>query len=103
VDYFTPSLVLAFLLFAIGAGGALCRRNAISLLMCIELMLNAANLAIIALATRAGAEAMANASLIVLFVITVAAAEAAVGLAIFIRLHTDNNHLDVDRMEVLRG
>lgn len=111
MSVFSASLCLAVALFCIGAVGALAKRNAISVFMCVELMLNAANLAIVTFAAYSGAveklgvvpDQALHGILIVLFVITVAAAEAAVGLAIFIRLHRDQGHIDTDRMEVLKG
>mgnify|MGYP001060460190 CR=1 FL=1 len=94
-------LYLSLILFAIGAVGVLSKRNAISLFMCIELMLNAANLAILTFALRGGW--MTDGSLLVLFIITVAAAEAGVGLAVFIKIFNEHKHVDVDRMEELKG
>ena len=99
--FFQASLSLALVLFCIGAVGVLVKRNAISLFMCVELMLNAANLAILAFAMRAGL--MIDGALLVLFVITVAAAEAGVGMAIFIKIFNEELHVDVDRMEALKG
>jgi len=99
--FFMACLVLSLVLFGIGAIGVLVKRNAISLFMCVELMLNAANLSILAFALRSGL--MVDGALLVLFIITVAAAEAGVGLAIFIRIFNSELHVDVDRMEELRG
>ena len=78
VEYY---LMLAAVLFAIGAVGVLLRRNVIVIFMSIELMLNAVNLAFVALARQLGSM---DGQVIVFFVMTVAAAEAAVGLAIII-------------------
>ncbi|MEP7175553.1 MAG: NADH-quinone oxidoreductase subunit NuoK, partial [Gemmatimonadales bacterium] len=77
-----PSLGLSAILFCIGVAGVLLRRNAIILFMCIELMLNAVNLTFVALAQLYGASGY----ILVFFVMTVAAAEAAVGLAIIISI-----------------
>ncbi len=74
-------LLLSAVLFAIGAAGALTRRNGISIFLSIELMLNAGNLSLIAYARQWGDH---TGQLIVFFVMAVAAAEAAVGLALFI-------------------
>ena len=74
------ALGLSAVLFSLGVAGVLLRRNAIVLFMCIELMLNAVNLSFVALAQLHGA----SGQVIVFFVMTVAAAEAAVGLAIII-------------------
>lgn len=100
-SFFTACLALSLALFGIGAIGVMVKRNAISLFMCVELMLNAANLAVLAFAMRGGW--MVDGALLVLFIITVAAAEAGVGLAIFIRIFNEHSHVDVDRMEALKG
>jgi NADH:ubiquinone oxidoreductase subunit K len=96
-------LVLSALLFAVGLAGALTRRNAILVLMGIELMLNAANLNFIA-AWRYGPhpEALAGV-LFVLFSIGVAAAEAAVGLALIISVHRLCGTTDLSRVDSLKG
>jgi NADH:ubiquinone oxidoreductase subunit K len=81
-------LILAGLLFAIGSFGFLARRNAISMLMSIELMLNGVNLAIVAFGAFGGSAALAaQGSVIALMLIAVAAAEATVGLAIVIAIY----------------
>jgi NADH-quinone oxidoreductase subunit K len=93
-------LVLASLLFAIGMFGFLARRNAISMLMSIELMLNAVNLTIIAFGSfvpRLGV----NASVIALLVIGVAAAEATVGLAIVIAIYRNKKTPLVDEYDAM--
>ena len=83
----TAYLVLASILFAIGMFGFLARRNAISMLMAIELMLNAVNLSIIAFASFATSPAFrSNGSVIALLVMAVAAAEATVGLSIVLAI-----------------
>ena len=79
----THYLVLAAALFMIGMVGVLIRKNGLIVFMCIELMLNAANLTFIAFARQLGGE---SAHSFVFFIMTVAAAEAAVGLAIFVAL-----------------
>jgi len=94
-----PSLALSGILFSIGVLGALLRRNAIILFMCVELMLNAVNLAFIAFARLHGAEG----HVIVFFVMTVAAAEAAVGLAIMLALFRHNQSLDLQDINLLHG
>lgn len=92
-------LLLAALLFCIGTVGALTRRHGITIFLSIELMLNAVNLTLAAysrlLEDRHG-------HLLVLFAIAVAAAEAAVGLAIFIAIFRNRRTIDVDRMQLLR-
>ena len=94
-----PSLALSGILFSIGVLGVLLRRNAIILFMCIELMLNAVNLAFIAFAQLHGAQG----HVIVFFVMTVAAAEAAVGLAIMLALFRHNQSLDLQDINLLHG
>lgn len=93
------ALALSGLLFAIGVVGVLLRRNAIVMFMCIELMLNAVNLSFVALAQRLGPEGHA----IVFFVMAVAAAEAAVGLAIMIAIYRHKESVNVKEINLLRG
>jgi NADH-quinone oxidoreductase subunit K len=93
------AILLSVALFAIGVLGVFLRRNIITILMCIELMLNAANLAFVAYSRALGA---LDGQLLVFFVMTVAAAEAAVGLAIVIALHRTKDTLDVDAFDVLK-
>jgi NADH-quinone oxidoreductase subunit K len=88
-------LILAVLLFGIGVFGFLAKRNAIAMLMSIEIMLNAVNLAIIAFGAFT-AELAAQASTIALFVIAVAAGEATVGLAIVIAIYRNRRTPLVD-------
>lgn len=92
-------LALSALLFTIGAVGVLVRRNAIVLFMCIELMLNAVNLAFVAFSRSVGIEGQ----VFVFFVMTVAAAEAAVGLAIIISIFRHLESVDVKDFNLLRG
>ena len=103
-DLLVPAL--AGLLFAIGVFGALTRRNGITIFLSIELMLNSVNLALIAY-SRQIAEAWVpqpglTGHVIVLFVIAVAAAEAAVGLALFIAVYRGRRTIDVDRLNLMR-
>jgi NADH-quinone oxidoreductase subunit K len=94
-------LVLSGMLFAIGAFGFLARRNAISLLMSIELMLNAVNLTIIAFGAFSPA-LRTSASVIALIVIAAAAAEATVGLAIVIAIYRNRKTPLVDEYDAMR-
>jgi NADH-quinone oxidoreductase subunit K len=94
----TESLVLSAILFAIGVAGVLIRRNAIILFMCVELMLNAVNLAFVSLSQQVGIDGQ----VFVFFVMTVAAAEAAVGLAIIISIFRLNETVDVKDFNLLR-
>ena len=92
-------LLLSALLFGIGVAGVLIRRNAIVVFMSVELMLNAANLAFIAFA-RAGQSPVGQ--VIVFFVIAVAAAEVAVGLAIIVAIFRVRRRLSVDDLSLMR-
>jgi NADH-quinone oxidoreductase subunit K len=94
----TYSLALSAILFSIGAAGVVVRRNAIILFMCIELMLNAVNLAFVAISPYAGVEGQ----VIVFFVIAVAAAEAAVGLSIVISIFRHRESVDIKNFSLLR-
>jgi NADH-quinone oxidoreductase subunit K len=92
-------LVLSALLFSIGVAGVLVRRNAMIIFMCIELMLNAINLSLVAFSSFLGND---NGQIFVFFVMTVAAAEAAVGLAIVISLFRNKESLDIDKINILK-
>ena len=93
-------LVLSFLLFVLGVLGVLIRRNVLIVLMAIELMLNGANLALLAVSRQLANDA---GHALALFVITVAAAEAAVGLALVIALFRVSGKVDIDEFKLLRG
>lgn len=95
----THYLALSAILFTIGAAGVLFRRNAIIIFMCIELMLNAVNLTLIAFSQFLGNQ---NGQILVFFVMTVAAAEAAVGLAIVIAMFRNKEVIEVDKMNILK-
>jgi len=92
-------LLLSAALFAIGTVGALTRRNGISIFLSIELMLNAANLTLVAYARQLDQR---TGQLIVFFVLAVAAAEAAVGLALFIAVFRQRHTIDVNRLNLMR-
>jgi len=92
-------LGLSALLFAIGVLGVLVRRNVIVIFMAIELMLNAVNLAFVAIARQRGSM---DGQVIVFFVMTVAAAEAAVGLAIIIAMFRNRETTNADELATLR-
>ena len=94
------TLVFSALLFAIGVVGVLTRRNALILFMCVELMLNAVNLTFVALSRLHGGTL---GQAFVVFVMTVAAAESAVGLAIIIAVYRHFGTVDLDRINLLRG
>jgi NADH-quinone oxidoreductase subunit K len=92
-------LILSAILFIIGAAGVLSRRNAIIVFMSIELMLNSANLTLIAFSMFLG---NATGQMLVFFVMTVAAAEAAVGLAIVIALFRQKKTVNLDEINILK-
>ncbi len=95
----THYLALGAVLFAIGVGGVLVKKNAIIVFMSIELMLNAANLTFLAFARQSG---NVSGHAIAFFVIAVAAAEAAVGLAIVIAVYRSRGTVAVDEVDGLR-
>ncbi len=93
-------LIVSAILFSVGAAGVLFRRNAIIIFMCIELMLNAVNLTLIAFSQFLGDQ---SGQILVFFVMTVAAAEAAVGLAIVIAMYRNKETVHVDDLNLLKG
>ena len=94
----TEALVLSAILFVIGTFGVLVRRNAIIMFLCIELQLNAVNLTFVAFSRYVGIEGQ----VFVFFVMTVAAAEAAVGLAIIISIFRHYETVDVNNFNLLK-
>jgi NADH-quinone oxidoreductase subunit K len=100
-DSLDSYLVLSGLLFAIGTFGFLARRNAISMLMSIELMLNAVNLTIVAFGSFIPG-LQANSSVIAIIVMAVAAAEATVGLSIVIAIYRNRRTPLVDEYDAMR-
>jgi len=95
----THYLILSVVLFCIGMWGVFTRKNAIVIFMCIELMLNAANLAFIAFSRHLNS---IDGQIIVFFVMTVAAAEAAVGLGIIIALYRNRETINVDDVNLMK-
>ncbi|MBI4444393.1 MAG: NADH-quinone oxidoreductase subunit NuoK [Acidobacteria bacterium] len=95
----THYLMLSAILFALGALGVLINRNIISMFMCVELMLNAVNLAFIAFSRFLN---QVDGQIFVFFVMIVAAAEAAVGLALIVLFFRDKSTLDVDQANSLK-
>lgn len=93
-------LLVSFLLFSIGVAGVLIRRNALIILMCAELMLNAANINLIAFARHSGTVA---GQAFALMVMGLAAAEVAIGLAIVVALYRKKNTVAVDEINLLKG
>jgi NADH-quinone oxidoreductase subunit K len=98
-------LMLSGILFSIGLAGVVLRRNVIVIFMCLELMLNAANLSLVAF-SRFRAEAGLpnyNGQMLVFLIITVAAAEVAVGLAIIVALFRSRQSVHVDELTTMKG
>lgn len=93
-------ILLSAALFTIGVLGVLIRRNAIVVFMSVELMLNAANLALVAFARE---RLSVDGQVLVFFVITVAAAEVAVGLALLVAIFRSKRTADIDEVSLLRG
>lgn len=93
-------IALSGILFVIGALGVLLRRNAIILFMSIELMLNSANLLFVAFARQLG---NLDGQVLVFFVITVAAAEVAVGLALIVAIFRTKKSINIDEINLLKG
>ncbi len=94
------ALILAAMLFVLGLIGFLVRRNVFFMLVSIEIMLNAAGLAFVAAASRWGA---ADGQVMFIFILTLAAAEVSIGLALMLRLFQDFKTLDVDAASELKG
>ena len=94
-----PYLLLSAALFSIGAVGVIVKRNIIAMFLCIELMLNAVNLAFVAFSRFLG---QVHGQVFVFFVMVVAAAEAAVGLAITISLYRNRQSLNVDDADIMK-
>jgi NADH:ubiquinone oxidoreductase subunit K len=93
-------LVLSAFIFCIGAAGVLTRRNPLVILLCLELMLNAANLALIAFARMHGDAA---GQIFALIVMVIAACEVVIGLGIIVAMYRQQLPIDVDEMSELRG
>jgi NADH-quinone oxidoreductase subunit K len=98
MDLTTLSLALSAILFSLGVAGVVIRRNTIVLFLCIELMLNAVNLAFVAFSRVHGIDGQ----IFVFFVMTVAAAEAAVGLALVIAIFRHLETVDTGNFNLLR-
>lgn len=93
-------LIVSALIFCIGAGGVLTRRNPLVILLCLELMLNAANLALIAFARMHGND---DGQIFALIVMVVAACEVAIGLGLIVAIFRRRLPVDVDELKELRG
>ncbi len=95
-----PVLAVSAVLFATGVGGVLTRKNALIVFMSVELMLNAVNLSFVAFSRHAG---LADGQVFALFVMAVAAAEAAVGLALVILLFRNRVTVSLDDLDLMKG
>ena len=97
-------LILSAVLFSIGLYGALAKRNAVVILMCIELMLNAVNITMVAFSRYLVPDVvLLTGQVFAIFIMTVAAAEAAVGLAIIIAIYRSRNNVDVEQSDLMKG
>jgi NADH-quinone oxidoreductase subunit K len=96
----THGLILAAVLFALGLAGVLMRRNVIFILICLEIMLNAAGLAFVAAGAR---WAQADGQIMFVLILTLAAAEVSVGLALILQIDHRLKTLDVDALSKMRG
>ena len=93
-------LVVSAFIFAVGAGGVLIRRDPLVILLCLELMLNAANLAFLAFARMHG---NAEGQIMAIIVMVVAACEVTVGLGVIVAMHRRRLPIDVDELRELQG
>jgi NADH-quinone oxidoreductase subunit K len=93
-----PALAISAVLFTLGVAGVLLRRNVIVIFICVELMLNAVNLTFVALSQQLGV----GGQVFVFFVMAVAAAEAAVGLAIILAVYRHQRSVDLQNMRLLK-
>jgi NADH:ubiquinone oxidoreductase subunit K len=97
-------LILSAVLFSIGLYGVLAKRNAVAILMCIEIMLNAVNIAIVAFSRYLVPDVvLLTGHVFAIFIMTVAAAEAAVGLAIIIAIYRSRQSVDVEQADSMKG
>ncbi len=95
-------LILSAVLFSIGLYGALAKRNTVVILMCIEIMLNAVNIAMVAF-SRYITPTELTGQVFTVFIMVVAAAEAAVGLAIIISIYRNRETIDSDKIDLMKG
>ena len=100
MEAFTFYMLIGAALFGLGCLGVLLRRDAIVLFMCIELMLNGANLSLVAISREFGS---IDGQVYVFFIMAIAAAEAAVGLGIILSVYRNFYTVDVERVSLLRG
>ena len=96
-------LILSAVLFSIGLYGVLAKRNAVAILMCIEIMLNSVNIAMVAFSRYLVPDVVVlTGHVFAIFVMTVAAAEAAVGLAIIIAIYRSRQSVDVEQVDMMK-
>lgn len=100
IDAATFYLILSAVLFSMGVLGVLIRKNAIIVFMCIELMLNAVNISLVTFSNHYG---VVDGHVYVIFVMAIAAAEAAVGLAIILGIFRNYRSVDISKADILRG
>ena len=107
MDFLIPGLrhflVLGSILFALGMYGVLSRRNAIGILLSIELMLNGVNLLMVAFSRYLPSDQELAGQMFAIFIITQAAAEAAIGLAIIIAIYRQRRTVQVDQLDLMKG
>ena len=107
MDFLIPGLrhflVLGTILFALGMYGVLSRRNAIGILLSIELMLNGVNVLMVAFSRYLPSSQELAGQMFAIFIITQAAAEAAVGLAIIIAIYRQRRTIQVDQLDLMKG
>jgi NAD(P)H-quinone oxidoreductase subunit 4L len=96
-------LLLGAVLFSIGVYGVLARKNGVLVLMSIELILNAVNINLLAFGAMAGDQAAITGQVFALFIITVAAAEVGVGLAIVLLIYRNRTTVDLDEVDLMKG
>lgn len=94
-------LILSAVLFSIGLYGVLAKRNAVVILMCIEIMLNAVNISLVAF-SRYVVPMLLTGQIFAIFVMVVAAAEAVVGIAIIIAIYRNRESIDVDKFDLMK-
>ena len=96
-------LILGAVLFCIGVYGVLARRNGVLVLMSIELILNSVNINLVAFGMMGGDNAAITGQVFALFIITVAAAEVGVGLAIILLIYRNGTSVDLDEVDLMKG
>ena len=99
---FIPALILSAVLFSIGLFGALSKRNAVVVMMCIEIMLNAVNIALVGF-SRFITPTLLTGQVFAIFIMVVAAAEAAVGLAIIISIYRNRETVETTDIDSMKG